>query len=94
MIGGVCAGPRNHRRATLCHLHAERDDSARLVVVERWRLAGCAARNKTVRTLPDLPGYELLKGGFFDFSVAEGRDQRDERSPKHGFLRNCGVTDQ
>src|SRR6516164_282009 len=88
MVGRIGPGPGNYRAAALGHLDAELDDSARFVVVQRRRLAGCAARNKTVRTLRDLPGHQLLESGFLDLPVAEGCDQRDERSPKHGFLRD------
>src|SRR5215471_11792932 len=90
MLGRVRTRPRNYGSATLGDFHTECDNTACLVVVERRRLAGRAAGNKTMRTLSDLPGNELLKNGFFDPPVTKGGNQRDERSPKHGFLQHWG----
>src|SRR5438874_2120366 len=48
----------------------------------RGRLSGACS-------LIDLPGYMLLKGALVQLVVAKRRDQRDERSLEHRFLRDC-----
>ena len=92
VLGRVRAGSGNDRNplplATSTH---SVDQPLLLVIGERRRFAGRAARHQSVRALADLPGHMLLKGGLVQLVVAKRRDQRDERSLEHRFLRDCGI---
>ena len=85
VLGRICARSGDDRCPALRHLDAQGDNTLVLVVAERRRFAGSAARHQATRALSDLPSHELLKGAFVETSAAEGCDQRDERSLEHCF---------
>src|SRR5260221_11988109 len=82
--GRVGAGAGDHRHLALRHVEAELDDALVLLVAQRRRLAGRAARHQPVRALLDLPGDEILEAALVDRAVAERRDRRDQRALEHG----------
>ena len=62
------------------------ENSLLLVMLQRRRFAGRAARHQSVGALADLPGDVLLKCGFVDSAVLERGNQCDERPLEHGIL--------
>ena len=65
------------------------DDALVLVMAEGRRFAGRAAGHQAVGALVDLPVDEVSESLLVDRAVVERRDQRDERSVEHGFLREA-----
>ena len=92
VLGRVRAGSGNDRDPlALGDLDAQADQPLLLVIGESRRFAGRAARHQSVGSLVDLPSHMLLKRAFVQLVVAKRRDQRDERSLEHRFLRDCGA---
>src|SRR6185369_12757228 len=68
----------------LRHVEAKLDDAFVLLVAQRRRLAGRAARHHSMRALLDLPGDEILEAALVHRAVAKRRDRRDKRAMEHG----------
>ncbi len=92
VLSGICPGTGDDRHPALCHFDTQLDHPLMFVLTEGGRFSGRTARHQAVGALSNLPSHQLLKSPLIHVSVAEWRDQRDERSLEHRILRDCSIT--
>src|SRR5690348_3151925 len=90
--GRVRPSTGNDRHAAMRGFDAELDHALVFGVRQRRRFAGRTAWNDAVRALRDLPVDETLERLLIDRSIAERRDEGDQRTLEHTSLLRRGLS--